>query len=183
MMKPRRIIDLGHIGNLNWCHNYIVDLQSMKSLLLIAKGDKHEQFFFNAHLLIWSLPHILRTPLRHYQFCIHHRRDPGYGTHSGSQSWVGISLSCNAVLLLDDCDRAVHHNRKELQELLEMISQSSKYVKIVLTSRQPVYFLKGFKKYYLDYFDQNAAVYILEREAEMDLHRMDVHWVVNLVDR
>ena len=92
-------------------------------------------------------------------------------------------LTRNAILLLDDCDIAVHHHRKELQQLLEMISESSKYVKILLISRRPVYLLNGLKKYYLDYFDQNTAVYILEKETGMDLDRIDAHRIVNLVDR
>ena len=75
-------------------------------------------------------------------------------------------LSSNTLIILDNCDDTLHHQKEEFQEAVEKLLMSSLALKILMTSRERTMHLEDFWLYKLHELSPQAAWELLDRKVD-----------------
>ena len=89
-------------------------------------------------------------------------------------------LSSNTLIILDNCDDTLHHQKEEFQEAVEKLLTSSLVLKILTTSRKITMHLEEFWLYKLHELSPQAAWELLDRKVDKRLTVVEKESIANL---
>jgi len=89
-------------------------------------------------------------------------------------------LSSNTLIILDNCDDTLHHQKEEFQEAVEKLLTSSLALKILMTSRERTMHLEDFWSYKLHELSPQAAWVLLDRKVDERLTVVEKESIANL---
>ena len=89
-------------------------------------------------------------------------------------------LSTNTLIILDNCDDTLHHQKEEFQEAVEKLLTSSLELKILMTSREITMHLEEFWLYRLHELSPQAAWELLDRKVDKELTAVEKESIANL---
>ena len=89
-------------------------------------------------------------------------------------------LSYNTLIILDNCDDTLHHQKEEFQEAVEKLLMSSLELKILMTSREITMHLEEFWLYKLHELSPQAAWELLDRKVDKRLTVVEKESIANL---
>ena len=96
--------------------------------------------------------------------------------------WAGERFWYN-LLILDNCDDSLHHQKEEFQKVVEDIILYSSNVKIVLTSRETTMHLEWFKEYKLYELSTKAACDLLDLKVHGSLKQNEREEIAELTGK
>ena len=88
-------------------------------------------------------------------------------------------LSYNTLIILDNCDDTLHHQKEGFQEAVEKLKMSSLELKILMTSREITMHLEEFWLYKLNELSPQAAWELLDRKVDKRLTVVEKESIAN----
>jgi tetratricopeptide (TPR) repeat protein len=102
-------------------------------------------------------------------------------TFDGLQRWAS-NRYWNNLIVLDNCDECINEQKEAFQKAITEILHFSNSLKILMTSREVVYFLEKCYEHQVKPLSERAACSILERKVPLILNEAETKRIVELTD-